>query len=170
MPGPEHDQLKYFVGKWTTEGDMKPSPFMPAGKFSSMDTCELFTGGFYVVCHSDGKNPMGAMKGLGIMGYDPVKKIFTYYGIGNQMPTADVSDGKKEGDNWVYTAVMDDGSGKKILGRYTMSNITPTTYVSKFEMAPEGSTDWKTIMEAKSTRTSPPPKATASAEKKSSQQ
>lgn len=170
LPGPEHEQLKYFVGKWTTEGDMKPSPFMPAGKFSSMDTCDLFAGGFYVVCHTDGKNPAGMVKGLGILGYDPMKKVFTYYGIGNQMPTADVSDGKKEGDTWVYTAVMDDGTGKKIQGRYTMANITPTSYTSKFEVAPEGSTDWKSIMEAKSTRTSPAPKPTSTAEKKSSQQ
>ena len=152
-PGPEHEQLKYFVGKWTTAGEMKESPFMPAGKFTANDTCELFNGGYFVVCHTTGKNPMGAMQGVGILGYDPMKKQFTYYGIGNQMPTPDVSEGKKDGENWVYTAIMDDGSGKKIQGRYTMTNITPTSYNSKFETAPEGSSDWKLIMEAKSTKT-----------------
>ena len=25
-PGPEHARLGYFVGKWKTEGEMKPSP------------------------------------------------------------------------------------------------------------------------------------------------
>jgi Protein of unknown function (DUF1579) len=151
-PGPEHEQLKYFVGKWTTAGEMKESPFMPAGKFTANDTCELFNGGYFVVCHTTGKNPMGAMSGIGILGYDPMKKQFTYYGIGNQMPTADVSEGKKDGENWVYTATMDDGSGKKVQGRYTMSNLTPTSYNSKFEIAPEGSNDWKLVMEAKSTK------------------
>ncbi len=34
-PGPEQKRLSYFVGNWATEGDMKPSPFGPGGKFSS---------------------------------------------------------------------------------------------------------------------------------------
>ena len=34
-PGPEHKRLGYFVGKWTAEAEMKPSPFMPGGKMSA---------------------------------------------------------------------------------------------------------------------------------------
>jgi hypothetical protein len=165
-PGPEHEALKYFAGKWTTEGEMKASPMMPGGKFSSSDNCELFSGGFYVVCHSTGKNPAGPMHGLGILGYDLMKKTYTYYGIGNQMPAADVSEGKHEGDSWVYTGVMDDGTGKKIQGRYTMSNLTPNAYMSKYEVAPEGSSEWTMIMEGKSTRGAAPMKSTADSVKK----
>jgi uncharacterized protein DUF1579 len=29
-PGPEHKRLEYFVGKWTTEGEIKPSPMGPS--------------------------------------------------------------------------------------------------------------------------------------------
>jgi hypothetical protein len=152
-PGPEHEALKYFAGKWTTEGEMKPSPFMPAGKFSSSDNCELFSGGFYVVCHTNGTGPSGPMHDMGILGYDVMKKVYTYYGISNRMPMADVSEGKREGENWVYiSAPMDDGTGKKFQGRYTMTNVTPNSYSAKFEMAPEGSSQWTVIMEAKSTR------------------
>ena len=39
-PGPEHKKLEYFVGKWTSTGEMKASPFGPAGKITSSDTCE----------------------------------------------------------------------------------------------------------------------------------
>lgn len=152
-PGPEHEALKYFVGKWTTEGEMKQSPFMPAGKFTSSDNCELFSGGFYVVCHSNGTSPAGPTHDMGILGYDMMKKMYTYYGISNRMPMADVSEGKHEGDTWVYTsAPMDDGTGKKLQGRYTMMNITPNSYSMKFEMAAEGSSEWAVIMEGKSTR------------------
>src|SRR5262249_50777158 len=151
-PGPEHEQLKYFVGKWTTEGDMKASPFGPAGKFTTADNCELFSGGFFVVCHSNGKGPSGPMHSLGVLGYDPMKKAFTYHGFANDMANAEVAEGKHEGETWVYTETMDLGGGKKMQGRYTMTNVTPTSYSAKFETAAEGSNDWSTIMEAKSTK------------------
>ena len=47
-PGPEQKKLGYFVGKWTTEGEMKASPMGPGGKITSTDTCEWFDGGFAV--------------------------------------------------------------------------------------------------------------------------
>src|SRR5262245_49191390 len=56
-PGPEHERLGYFVGKWTSEGEMKPSPFGPGGKTTGTDRCEWFEGKFAVICHSDGKGP-----------------------------------------------------------------------------------------------------------------
>ncbi len=152
-PGPEHEQLKYFVGKWTVEGDAKPSPMMPGGKFTSNDTCELFNGGFFVVCHSTGKGPMGPSSELGIMGYDTKKNVYTYYGITNHEGMADTGEGKIEGDNWVYTTpVMELPDGKKLQGRYTISNKTPTGYSFKFETAPEGGSDWSTMMEGKATK------------------
>jgi hypothetical protein len=160
-PGPEHAQLKYFVGKWTTEGDMKASPIGPAGKFTTSDNCELFSGGFFVVCHSNGKGPSGPMHELGVLGYDTMKKAFTYSGFSNDMPSVEVAQGKHERETWVYTETMDLGEGKKMQGRYTMTDVTPSSYAFKFEMAPEGSSDWSTIMEGKSTRVAAPTKAPA---------
>ena len=49
-PGPEHQKLAYFVGTWTNEGEMKPSPMGPGGKITGKDTCEWFEGGFSVIC------------------------------------------------------------------------------------------------------------------------
>ena len=82
-PGPEHQRLAYFVGKWTGEGEMKASPMGPAGKISSVDSCEWFEGHFSVVCRSDGKSPMGPMKSVGILSYSPEEKVYTYYGTDN---------------------------------------------------------------------------------------
>ena len=33
-PGPEVDKLKYFLGNWKEEGEMKPGPMGPGGKFT----------------------------------------------------------------------------------------------------------------------------------------
>ena len=43
-PGPEHQKLAYYEGKWTTESEIKANPFMPAGKYTSKDDCGLFHG------------------------------------------------------------------------------------------------------------------------------
>ena len=59
-PGPEYERLGYFVGKWTGEGEIKPGPMGPGGKFTSSDDCAWFEGHFSVVCHSESKMPMGA--------------------------------------------------------------------------------------------------------------
>ena len=56
-PGPEHARLAYFVGKWKTEGEMKPGPMGPGGKMSGTDTCEWYDGHFSVVCRSEGTGP-----------------------------------------------------------------------------------------------------------------
>src|SRR5436309_7959309 len=82
-PGPEHQRLEYFVGKWTGEGEMKPGPMGPGGKITSTDTCEWFEGHFAVICRSDGKTPMGPSKSIGILSYSPEEKIYTYYGVDN---------------------------------------------------------------------------------------
>lgn len=54
-PEPELQKLAYFAGKWASEGEMKPSSFGPGGKFTFIQTCEWFAGGFALVCHSEGK-------------------------------------------------------------------------------------------------------------------
>ncbi|HEY6106384.1 MAG TPA: DUF1579 family protein, partial [Anaeromyxobacteraceae bacterium] len=75
-PGPEHERLGYFVGKWKGEGTIAENPFMPTGKFSATDTCEWFEGKFAVVCKSQGKGPSGPTRGLGIMGYSAAEKVY----------------------------------------------------------------------------------------------
>jgi len=48
-PGPEHKKLDYFVGTWATDGDMKPGPMGPGGKFTGTSHDEWMDGGFFMV-------------------------------------------------------------------------------------------------------------------------
>ena len=149
-PGPEVKKLAYFVGNWTSEGDMKENPFgMPAGKFSSSDKCEWFAGGYQVVCHTTGKSPMGAMHGLGILTYNAEDKMYGYYGIDN-MGMAEMSKGKQDGNMWAFTADEKMG-GKTFHGRYTMDTSSPDSYTFKYETSEDGQ-KWTTMMEGKSTK------------------
>lgn len=150
-PGPEHKKLGFFVGTWTGEGEMKANPLMPAGKYTSTDNCRWFEGGFAVVCHSDGKGPMGSMKGIGIMGYSPEEKIYTYYGADNTgMTMTTVSKGTVQGNTWTYTdeAMM---GGKMVKSRYTVTEQSPSSYTFKWEMVGEDG-KWVSVIEGKNSK------------------
>jgi len=149
-PGPEVQKLGYFVGNWTSEGDMKENPFgMPAGHFTGNDKCEWFTGGWQVVCHTTGKGPMGPMNGIGIISYNGEEKMYSYYGIDN-MGFAEMSKGNQNGNTWVYTADEKMG-GKTFHGRYTMDTSSPDSYTFKYETSEDGQ-KWMTMMEGKSSK------------------
>jgi len=150
-PGPEHKRLEYFVGNWTGEGEMKPGPMGPGGKMTSTDSCEWFEGGFSVVCHSEGKSPMGPMKSIGILGYNPEEKVYTYYGVDNSgMTMSSVPHGTVQGNTWTYT---DEGmmGGKKYKSRVTIKELSPTAYTFTMDMqGPDGK--WAPMMESKMTK------------------
>ena len=58
-PGPEHQKLAYFAGRWSETADMKPGPMGPGGTMTGTSSCEWFQGGFYLVCRSNGRSPSG---------------------------------------------------------------------------------------------------------------
>lgn len=151
-PGPEHQRLGYFVGNWSTEGEMKPSDMGPGGKMTSTEKCEWFEGRFSVVCHGQGQSPWGPGKSIGIMSYSPEAKAYTYYGVDNTgMTMASVPRGTVKGDTWTY----DDESmmgGKKVKTRVTIKELSPTAYT--FKMETQGADGkWAPLMESKATKT-----------------
>ena len=150
-PGPEHKRLEYFVGKWTSAGDMKASPFGPGGKITASDTCEWFQGGFAVVCHSQGTGPTGPTKGIGIMGFSAEEKKYTYYGMDNTaMSMTSIPKGTVEGDTWTYA---DSGTmgGQPYQSRFVMKIVSPTSYTFKWEtLGPDKK--WMPILEGTSTK------------------
>jgi hypothetical protein len=152
QPGPEHQRLQYFVGNWNTEGEMKPGEMGPGGKFTSAGKCEWFEGRFAVVCHTEGKTPMGPSKGIDILGYSSEEKVYTYSGVDNSgMTMTTIPRGTVKGDTWTYTDESMMG-GKKVKTRVTIKELSPTAYT--FKMATQGSDGkWATFMESKSTKT-----------------
>jgi hypothetical protein len=150
-PGPEHARLGHFVGKWSSEGELKPGPMGPGGKMRSTDTCEWFEGGFSVICRSEGTGPMGPSKSIGILGYSPEEKVYTYYGVDNSnMTMSSVPRGTVKGNTWTYT---DEGmmGGKKVRSRVTIKELSPTSHTFRMEMqGPDGK--WMPVMESKNTK------------------
>jgi len=149
-PGPEQQRLRYFVGDWRSEGDMKASPFGPGGKFTGTDHSEML-GDFFVVTRSDGSGPMGKMKALATLAYDPKEKVYTYDEY-NSMGQHEVSKGTVSGDTWTWTNDTDMG-GKVMKGRFILKELSPTSYTFKFDMSEDGNS-WTNVMEGKTTKIS----------------
>ena len=152
-PGPEHKRLGYFVGKWTSEGEMKANPFMPGGKFTNTDHCEWFEGGFAVVCHTEGSSPMGPGKSIGIMGYSTEEQAYTYYAVDNgPMAMASEPRGTLKDGTWTY---HDEAkwNGAMVKSRFTIKELSPTSYTFEWAMVGEDGA-WMVLMEGKATKSS----------------
>lgn len=150
-PGPELERLSYFAGKWKTTGEMKPTPFGPAGKFTAKEQCQWFAGKWNLVCRSKGKGPAGPTEGLGIMGYSTEEKVYVWYGIDNgpmimtSVPRGTFADG---------TYTYDDESkmgGQTVKSRYVIKTKGPKSYDSTWAIqGPDG--QYQVVMTATSTR------------------
>jgi hypothetical protein len=148
-PGPEHQKLAYFAGKWTSEGDTKPSPYGPGGKVTFTQNCEWFDGNFALVCHSDGKMPEGSFKGLSVMGWDPAEKTYTYFET-NTIGEIIFSRGTVQGDTWTWNNESK-MNGKPVRARFTLKQVSSDSATYKFEMsAPDE--PMKLVMDGKQTR------------------
>ncbi len=148
-PSPEHEKLDYFVGKWTTTGEMKQTPFMPAGKFTGSDDNEWQPGGFFLILHSTGELPMGKYQELAVMGYSAAEKAYTYDGY-NSMGEHETSKGTLEGNTWTWLGEQK-MEGKVIKGRFVQQVVSPTSYTFKYDVSVDGG-PWTNVMEGKSTK------------------
>ncbi len=148
-PSPEQQMMGYFVGDWKLEGTMKVSPTAPAGPFTSTERAEWVPGSFFVETHSSMKSPMGNIRGMRVMEYNPADKVYTYNAY-NSLGEHQVALGHVQGNTWTWTA-EEKMNGATVNGRYTVTLVSPTSYTFKSEVAtPSGG--WSTVMEGKATR------------------
>ena len=149
-PGPEVGKLDYFVGHWNSDGDVKPGPMGPGGKFHSDDNIEWMDGHYFVVLHS--KSSGGGMPNgtsTAYMGWDPNDKVYTYDEF-NSMGEAVHSKATINGDTWVWTNDMKMGP-QTMKGRFTMKILSPTAYDYTFEVSSDGA-KWMLVMDGKETK------------------
>ncbi len=149
-PGPEHKAISVFAGKWTFEGKAEASPMGPGGPVTFTETCETFQGGFALVCRSEGKNPMGPVKSVAIMSYDPDKKAYTYYAVEAGMPPF-MATGKNDGKTWNWETESKMG-GKVTKTAVTVTVPSPTSQTFDMKMSEDGGKTWKQVMSGKSTK------------------
>jgi len=149
-PGPEHQKLAYFAGRWSETAEMKPGPMGPGGRISGSANCEWFAGGFYIVCHADGASAAGPMHSLGILGYNGDRKKYTYYAIDNSGMNAEPAYATLTGDTWTWEGEAMMG-GQQLKSRYTIKQASPDKYTWTWEMSVAGG-PWTLAAEGTDTR------------------
>ncbi len=150
-PAPELKKLDYFSGNWTTEAQMKPSPYGPGGKVTGSDHIEWMQGDFFMIIHSTFSSAsMGDGVEYAVMGYDSTKKQYTYESF-NSMGEHDVATctPAADGKTWVWYSSATDASPMK--WRFTETILSASSYTMKFEMSQDG-TNWSSVMEGKATK------------------
>lgn len=148
-PAPELKKLDYFAGTWTAEGDIKPGPMGPGGKFTGTNHVQWMDGTFFLVTHSEFNGAMGKGTETAYMGYDGNDKMYTYDSF-NTLGEADHAKGNVDGDTWTWQSETRMGP-QTIKGRLTIKVLSATAYNFKFEMSPDGTT-WNTVLEGKDTK------------------
>jgi Protein of unknown function (DUF1579) len=135
-PGPELKRLDYNIGTWSAKGEVKPFGPMPGGKFTATEKCEWYSGGFFVMCRSEGTGPTGPEKSVSFTGYDPDEKVYTYHEFTSTGEAIDAK-GTVNGDTWNWTAESKMGD-TKISVRVTIKEVSATEYTFKLEMSQNG--------------------------------
>jgi hypothetical protein len=135
-PGPEIQRLGFGLGTWKIEGETKPFGPIPGGKTTTVQTCEWFTGGFFLECHSENTSVMGTKKAIFFEGYDANGKVYTYHEF-NDIGQPFESKGTVNGDTWIWTTNSKMGDSSVTL-RLTVKEVSKTEFTYKIEMSQNG--------------------------------
>src|ERR671918_1085387 len=101
-PDPALKRLDAFVGKWNTEGQMKESPFGPAGKIIGTDTYEWLAGGFFLLHRVDVRMGDQKNESIEIIGYDASTKTYPMHSFDSQGNSL-VMEAELVDDTWSFT-------------------------------------------------------------------
>lgn len=151
-PGPEQKWMDSEVGRWIGEGEVKASPFGPAGKFTYTEDVEWAPGGFFQVMHWEWNGADGETKGLTVMGYSAQRKVYFSRSFDFTNGDAWGLEGTVEGDTLTLTSPEVNRDGKLMKNRYVSTRLSPTSRSFKMERSTEGG-PWSTYMEGEATKT-----------------
>jgi hypothetical protein len=148
-PGPEHEKLSYYIGKWTSEGDIKASAFGPAGKYAYTETCDWLPGKFAILCKAEGNIMGGEFHGMSVMSYDNAESSYIYFDTNNWGENG-YYHGSVEGDTWTWNSETK-MNGQPVRARFVLKQVSPDLATFTFAMS-LGSQPLANMMEGKQTR------------------
>lgn len=146
-PGPEVQALSYYAGTWKGEGETKGGPFGPAGKLSSEMTCEVFTGGFQLVCRGEERGPTGTRAFLNIKSFDQTTRTYTEYSVSSLGESEYSQGGTLAGGKLTYMLNAGEGEGAARV-RYTEEHVSPVLMTYRIETSVKGG-PWQVIAEGR---------------------
>src|SRR5256885_10884783 len=126
-------------------------PIYGPGGTSTVINHNRMLGDFFLVLESEGTGPMGPVKEVAVIGYDSNRKTYTFDQFSTRgehgTATATVS-----GDMWTWLIPEVDMGGKKVTGRFTIKEVSPTEYTYKYDTSVDGGA-WTNGLEGQATKT-----------------
>ena len=157
-PPPELDALSYFLGPWTSEGELKSGPMGEGGPTKGREICRWMPGRFFAACMMEMQSPLGMSQVQAILGWDAEKKVYRWWTFDNVGRSETASGTLKDG-TWTWSSESKMGD-KVFKTRYTVTDTQPESYAFTLESSPDGK-KWSTVMTGKSTKITPRPMPTA---------
>jgi len=140
-PGPEHERMSAWLGKWTCETKDEGGGTM---------TCDWFDGGFFLECPFDWKTVSGAeLKVATIMGYSKVDNSYTWYRYWSN-GWSDYSKGWVRDAAWTWV-FENERVTKGLRRRQVTCNFSEDGWTYKWERSVEGE-PWTVTQEGKCTK------------------
>ncbi len=101
-PGTDHELLKYKVGKWKMQIEMWTAPGAPPTVSEGTSEGKLIMGGRYLLDETRSTLQGNAFEGMGITGYDNLKKRFVSVWIDNLGTGFTISSGTYDESSKTY--------------------------------------------------------------------
>jgi hypothetical protein len=143
-PGPEHQKLQFFVGRWQLEDEDASG-----GKFNAVSTCEWFEGRFHVICRVEGNGPEGKSRELNVLTYDSGSSEYLWNHIGSLGESASAR-GRLDGKTWRWHGEPP-MKGEQMRYDITWAETSADSYTIKVEASSDKSPS-KTVVQGKATR------------------
>ncbi|HTG43373.1 MAG TPA: DUF1579 domain-containing protein [Verrucomicrobiae bacterium] len=102
-PGPGHQALEHFVGKWKAEVKCWMEPGGPPHVNSATATGRWILNGRFLVEEFHGEMMGKPFHGQTLLGFDNTKQTFNSVWVSDMQTSMFVSEGKSKGDNKVIT-------------------------------------------------------------------
>lgn len=102
-PGPQHKQLASLAGAWDVKTKFSMDPSAPPEESTGVTKAKTVLGGRWVVEEFEGQMPQGPFSGMGISGYDNVKKKYVSFWMDTMGTGAMVSEGTADTTGKVIT-------------------------------------------------------------------
>ena len=146
-PGPELEQLKWFEGTWSCQGNAPASPFGPAHKSQSMLEAKFGLGGYWLLGTvkemkaADNPQPL---EGHLQMGYDTANKRFVFNWVDNFGSFASETSPGWQGDTMAWSGDQN-VMGQKMNVKDTFAKKSAAEVTHKFEYENKGK--WDLVLE-----------------------
>jgi hypothetical protein len=147
--------LHGMTGTWHAQVKMYEDPSKPPQESTATVTGAMVMEGRFLEQKIEGKFAGGAFKGLGITGYDPIRKMYSMFwidSVGNQMMVRyGTFDAKTKTFTFLAEEVNEFSGGKKWKTRDVMRLVNDNEHIAEMFVTPEGGKEFK-MMEIKYTR------------------